>query len=179
MATDTRHWTIDDLYAIPDDGNRYEVVRGELFVTSAPTPTHETAIARLLRILSSYVEREAIGLVYAGSPVLRFEDAQVEPDLMVRREHLGNNDAWSTAPVPALVVEVLSPRTKRRDAESKRALYEDAAVGEYWMLDTERHEITVVRRGIPDLVITDELTWHPAGASAPLVFPVTLLFHGM
>jgi len=178
MATVARRWTLDELHALPNDRNKYEVIRGELFVTPAPTPTHETVAARLTHILVPYVEREGLGLVYRPQAVLQFEDSEVEPDLMVRLEHVGDSSTWASAPIPSLVVEVFSPGTKRRDQNQKRDLYLDAGVGEYWMVDPEQRALIVVRRGEANRVVTDEMSWRPAGASAALVFMVAQILDG-
>ena len=178
MATVAKRCTFDELHALPDDGNKYEVIRGALFVTPAPTPTHETVCARLTRMLDRYVEREGLGLVYHPRAVLQFEDSEVEPDLMVREEHIGGSSTWASAPIPSLIVEVFSPRTKRRDETQKRDLYMDAGVGEYWMVDPQRRAFVVIRRGHENRIVVDEMTWHPAGTAAPLVFPVAHVFDG-
>lgn len=176
MAITIKRWTLDELHALPDDGNKYEVVRGELFVTPAPTPTHETVGVRLRRILDRYVESENLGMVYTPRAVLQFEDSEVEPDLMVRREHTGDSSTWSSAPLPSLIVEVFSPTTKRRDRNQKRDLYMDAGVAEYWMVDPERREFVIIGRAPDNIVVTDEMSWHPAGASVPLTFAVARVF---
>jgi Uma2 family endonuclease len=176
MATVAKRWTLDELHALPEDGNTYEVIRGELFVTPAPTPTHGTVAARLAHILVRYVEREGLGLVYFPRAVLQFEDSEVEPDLMVRQEHEGDSTTWASAPIPSLIVEVFSPSTKRRDENQKRDLYLDAGVPEYWMVDPERRAIIVITRGQANRVVTDEMSWHPAGAAAALVFPIARVF---
>ena len=178
MATVTKRWTLDELHSLPDDGNKYEVVRGELFVTPAPTPTHETVCARLSRILTRYAELEGLGLVYHPRAVLQFEDSEVEPDLMVRREHTGDSGTWSSAPVPSLIVEVFSPSTRQRDQNQKRDLYMDAGVGEYWMVDPERRAFIVIRKGRDNVVITDAMTWHPESAASPLVCDLARVFDG-
>ena len=178
MAAVAKRWTLDELHSLPDDGNKYEVVRGELFVTPAPTPTHETVCARLHRILDRYVDHAGLGMVYRPRAVLQFEDSEVEPDLMVRQEHLGDSSSWASAPVPSLIIEVFSPSTRRRDAGQKRDLYMDAGVGEYWMVDPDRRVIVVIRRGLENVVVADEMSWQPAGATAALVFPVARVFDG-
>ncbi len=175
MATAAKRWTLDELHALPNDGNKYEVIRGELFVTPAPTTTHENVSVRLTRILDRYVEGEGLGFVYRPRAVLQFEDSEVEPDLMVRHEP-PDGSPWDTAPIPSLIVEVFSPRTKRRDEHQKRDLYMDAGVGEYWMVDPVKRAIIVIRRGQTNVVVTDEMSWHPAGASTPLVFALTRVF---
>ena len=176
MATVTKRWTLDDLNTLPDDGNKYEVVRGELFVTPPPTPTHETVCAVLHRILDRYVEAETLGMVYTPRAVLRFEDSEVEPDLMVRQKHVGDSSTWPSAPIPLLIVEVFSPSTQRRDVNQKRDLYMDAGVGEYWMVDPDRRAIIVVRKDRENELVTDEMTWHPASVREPLIFAVARVF---
>ncbi|HEY2165238.1 MAG TPA: Uma2 family endonuclease, partial [Gemmatimonadaceae bacterium] len=85
VAIKTKLWTLDDLHSLPDDGNSYELVRGELFVTPAPTGQHESILAALSALLTPYVVENRLGLVYRPRAVFRFEDSEVEPDLMVRQ----------------------------------------------------------------------------------------------
>ena len=87
MATETTQWTLEELHRLPDDGNRYELVRGTLFVTPAPSNPHEAISARLTRILDPYAAKHALGDVYRPRAVMLFEGSQVEPDLMVRQPH--------------------------------------------------------------------------------------------
>ena len=61
MAPDVKAWTVSDLATMPDDGQRYEVIDGELFVTPAPALRHQDAIMRLVLLLAPYVEVQAIG----------------------------------------------------------------------------------------------------------------------
>ena len=175
MATVAKRWTIDEMHALPDDGNKYEVIRGELFVTLAPTYEHSRIVAQLTRILVPYVEREGLGLVYHPRAVLRFEDSEVEPDIMVRNEAEENAD-YENAPVPSLIVEVFSPSTKNLDKTHKRDSYMDAGVGEYWMVDARERLITVIRKGQENAPLTDEISWNPPEVSAPLVFAIQKVF---
>ncbi|MEO7359410.1 MAG: Uma2 family endonuclease, partial [Gemmatimonadaceae bacterium] len=64
MATETKQWTLAELRSLPDDGNRYELVRGALFVTPAPSNPHERIAARLTRILDPYAAKHGLGDVY-------------------------------------------------------------------------------------------------------------------
>lgn len=177
MATAQKKWTLEELHSLPDDGNKYELIRGQLFVTPAPTDPHETAGARLTRLLDRYVERQGLGYVYRPRAVVRFEDSEVEPDLMVRQPHPNPDDPdWATAPTPSLVVEIASRSTRRRDREEKRALYMDAGVPEYWIVDADKRTITVVKQNSTDSVATDMLSWHPQGASEPLQFQLVDVF---
>ena len=71
MAQTTDDWTLDQLHRLPDDGNKYELVRGELFVTPPPSVGHEELVAVLARILRGYVETWRLGRVYTPRSVLR------------------------------------------------------------------------------------------------------------
>lgn len=175
MAEATKVWTLEELHSLPDDGNKYELVRGELFVTPSPTNDHETITAYLNHVLVPYVA--PLGLfVYHARSVVRFEGSEVEPDLMVRVPTRGLGNAWEKAPVPILVVEVLSPSTRRRDFNQKRDFYMDVGVEEYWIVDQDRRTITSIRRDRDDIVAHDRLEWSPAGASAPLDISVAAVF---
>src|SRR5437879_10945231 len=85
MATQTKRWTLEELHSLPDDGNKYELVRGDLFVTPPPSEEHETILARLHALLIPYVAANALGMVYSPRSVVRFDGSEVEPDLMVRQ----------------------------------------------------------------------------------------------
>jgi Uma2 family endonuclease len=175
MATKLKRWTLEEVHSLPDDGNKYELVRGELFVTPAPSPDHERIAGRLTRILVPYVESHRLGTVYHPRNVLRFEGSEVEPDLMVRSE-LERGMRWEDAPVPILVVEILSTSTWRRDHNQKRSLYMDAGVAEYWIVDPENSAITSIRPGHADVVSKETLVWSAKGASSSLTIDLREVF---
>jgi Uma2 family endonuclease len=176
MATRTKQWTLEEVHSLPDDGNKYELVRGELFVTPPPSEDHETILARLSRILDPYVAANGLGMVYHPRSVMRYEGSEVEPDLMVRQPRTDKGRDWDEAPTPVLIVEVLSGSTRRRDHVQKRELYLDAGVSEYWIVDPESTSIRVVGPGRADVVITDRLTWSPQGAEHSLIVDFAAVF---
>ncbi|MEP6834077.1 MAG: Uma2 family endonuclease [Gemmatimonas sp.] len=175
MATLEKRWTLEELQRLPDDGNRYEVVRGELFVTPAPRRNHEIILARLHDMLTSFVRANNLGLVFHRA-IIRFDGSQVEPDLVVQQAHFIGEANWDTAPTPILVVEVLSDVTRRRDLGAKRVLYLDAGVAEYWVIDEEAKRVRVIRKGLADVVVTGEMRWRPVTAAETLEFDVASLF---
>ena len=175
MASEMRPWTLEELHRLPDDGNKYELVRGELFVTLAPAPEHEEILARLSAILTPFVLKHGLGLVYRPRAVVRREGSEVEPDLMVRAAEPRGTD-WERAALPVLLVEVLSPTTRRRDLVQKRDFYMDVGIPEYWIVDGEARTVRVVRPGTADHVATDVLTWTPERAAEPLVIEMRELF---
>jgi Uma2 family endonuclease len=176
MATTTKRWTLEELHSLPDDGNKYELVRGELFVTPPPTPTHETIVARLSGLLEPYVRAQHLGLVYHPRSVVRFEGSEVEPDLMVRQPPPSRDAAWEDWHPPSLVGEVISESTRRRDRLQKREFYLAAAIGEYWIVDGEQRTVSTVRAGHDEVVERDRLVWLPAGVSVSLTIDLEDLF---
>jgi Uma2 family endonuclease len=171
-----RPWTLDELHRLPDDGNKYELVRGELFVTPAPTENHEMVAARLNAVLVPFVTRNRLGLVLHPRAVFRLEGSEVEPDLMVRQPKKAGARDWDESPIPILIVEILSPTTRLRDRGRKRSFYMDSGVPEYWIVDPDEHTITRVRAGAKDETIGDRLTWSPAGARESLVVDLAEVF---
>lgn len=170
MVNRTRGWTIAELYRLPDDGNKYELVRGQLFVTPPPTDAHETIAARLARLLDPYVAANELGLIYRPRAVVRIgSDTEVEPDLMVRQPQDVPDATWKNAPIPILIVEIESDSTRRRDRVYKRGVYMNAGIAEYWIVDGDARTIRAVRPGQEDVVASHSLEWHPDGAEQPLV----------
>jgi Uma2 family endonuclease len=177
MATDSATWTVAQRDRLPDDGNKYEVVDGELFVTPAPLIRHELIVRELRRLLDPYVLEHALGAEFDSlTDVIGGEKDVVMPDVVVfpfTRETAPAS--WAEAPRPILVAEILSPTTWRRDVGPKRNLYVALGVPDYWIVDADERAVTVVRAGYADERVTDVLRWHPAGASRALEIDVATL----
>ena len=176
MALSTISWTLAELDRLPDDGNKYELVDGELFVTPAPSPTHEQLASVLHAILAPYVRAQGLGHVYTPRALVRTDGSEVEPDLMLRPATSTLPETWEQMPAPSLVVEILSRTTRRRDREQKRRFYLRIGVAEYWMVDRWSGSIHVVRPDVEDLVSETVLEWRPTGASEPLRIDVAAYF---
>jgi Uma2 family endonuclease len=169
----TEPWTLEQLDRLPDDSNRYELVGGELLVTPPPSEAHETIVARLNALLVPFVIANNLGLVYHPRSVVQVGGERAEPDLMVRPEspHTG----WANAPIPILVVEVLSRSTRERDPGTKRHFYMKVGVAEYWVVDREAAVVRQFRGGEEQRVATT-LTWAPPGTRATLEIDVRTIF---
>ena len=176
MAEHIRKWTLRELHRLPDDGNKYELVRGELFVTPPPSNAHEELAAVLTRMLEPYVASQRLGRIYRPRAVIRVLGSEVEPDLMVRPVPTHASVTWEQAPLPLLVVEILSDATRRRDHSQKRSLYMDAGIPEYWIVDGESRAIAVARPGAEISLCRETLTWHPRGADEAYVLEVARFF---
>jgi Uma2 family endonuclease len=143
MSTTTRRYTYADLLDTPDDGNRYEIIDGELIVSAAPLVVHQWFLYLLSRRFGNHVDRERVGRVlFAPIDVLFSTGDTVEPDLMfIRTERLHILGAAVVNGVPDILLEVLSPSTRGRDLGIKFALYESQGVPEYWVADPEVPEL--------------------------------------
>ena len=176
MAHQLKPWTLAELHRLPDDGNKYELVRGELFVTPAPSTAHEAIVDVLASRLEPYVKTHGLGRVLRPRSVVRLEDSETEPDSMVRLTPRPLPTDWADMPRPMLLVEVLSSSTGRRDQVMKRNLYVDGGIPDYWIVDGERRTVRIVRPGADDISTSDAVTWHPAGATEPLAIDLPQLF---
>jgi Uma2 family endonuclease len=172
-------WTADDIQDMPDDGQRYEVIDGELFVTPAPSFDHQAAAALLFRRLADYLDREPVGDVLFSPADITFSPRRaVQPDVFVV-PRVGDHRprSWSEVKALILAVEVLSPSTARLDRVVKRKLYRDEKVSEFWIIDLDAR--TFERSTPMDSrvdVIDATLEWHPQGASGPFVLDVAEYF---
>lgn len=124
MSAAPRPLTYEDLLETPDDGNRYEILGGELIVSPAPTPMHQRVLARLFRLIDRFVQDKNAGELFFAPLDVRFDPHDiVEPDLLfIRRERLDIIDEKLIEGAPDLVVEVLSPSSRGRDRVRKMAL---------------------------------------------------------
>jgi Uma2 family endonuclease len=170
MDLATRSWTVAERDRLPDDGNRYEVVDGEPFVTPTPAPRHQVLVKRLFLRIHAFVEAQGLGCAFdSGTDVIFSPRDVVVPDIAVYpvvEDALPRN--WADAPKPTLVVEVRSDSTWRRDVGPKRRLYVAREVPEYWIVDGDERSITIARPGYDDVVVHDVLRWRPQGAAEAL-----------
>lgn len=140
-------WTYDDYLRLPDDGNRYEVIHGVLYVTPAPNFKHQFSVVKLVSALDGFISERELGVVLAApfDVLLPVGIASpVEPDVMFfRTGNAPQEDDKNFQGAPDLIVEVLSPRTRSRDRRIKLQAYQDAGVPEYWMADPSSRMVVV------------------------------------
>jgi Uma2 family endonuclease len=141
-------WTYDDYARLPDDGRRYEVIRGNLYVTPAPVYDHQFVILQISRRLANFGEETGLGSpMIAPFDVLLPERiaSPVQPDVIF---FLAGNEPRSGDKnfqgVPDLVVEVESPSTRKRDRTIKRDAYRDAGIPEFWRVGFSPRAVTVL-----------------------------------
>lgn len=133
--------TLAELDALPDDGQRYELIDGFVFVTPAPLPIHQWAVRRLIQVVDRVCPED---LVWLPSPV-DFRPGgprSFQSDLVIcRPEDIG---ASAIEGAPTLVIEVLSRSTRFADLFVKRNAYATAGVPHYWIVDPERESLLVL-----------------------------------
>lgn len=151
MASNIKHlMTVADLDALPDDdGKRYELIEGELFVSCAPGLPHQLVLKNILVALATYLENNPIGTVVPGPGAVFSNYDAVIPDVVFvtseRWDSVTENDRFVAA--PDLVIEIVSPgsENRARDLKAKRRVYGKYGVKEYWVVDGENRSVLVFR----------------------------------
>ena len=141
--------TYDDLARMPDDGLRHEIIDGVHYVTPAPVLRHQRVVVRLLTAIANYLEAHPVGEILAAPLDVVFTPWDVvEPDLLfVAADQRSIVTEPNIQGAPALVVEILSPGTKKRDLGIKQELFDRGGCREYWIVDPEANTVTIHRRG--------------------------------
>ena len=172
------YYTADMVRALPDDGNRYEVVYGELLVTPSPRPWHEIIQVRLLAALDRYLEEQRIGVVLGSRGDISWgPDVLMSPDVFVVPLEQARALDWSKMQDLLLVTEVLSPSSARHDRFVKRRRYQEAGVPVYWIVDGDERRVEVWTPADTFPVFeTERLVWRPAGTGQPFVMELAELF---
>jgi Uma2 family endonuclease len=171
------YYTADMVRALPEDGNRYEVVYGELLVTPAPTVWHEVVQRRLLVALDHYLGTNAIGVVFGSRADISWgPDVLVSPDVFVVPLEQARTLDWAQMRNLLLLAEILSPSSVRYDRFIKRRRYQETVIPLYWIVDPEecRVEIWKPADTLPRLE-HEVLTWHPEGAAEAFSLPLSQL----
>ena len=142
--------TVADLEKYPDDdGNRYELIEGELYVSTAPGLPHQFALQNLQVALVNFLRKNPIGRVVSAAGAVFSNFDAVIPDLVFvsneRWTQIVANDRFNAA--PDIVIEVLSPgnENRRRDLDAKRRLYHKYGVQEYWVIDQQNPSVLIYR----------------------------------
>ena len=144
---DTR-LTYDDFLLFPDDGKRHEIIDGVHYVTPSPNRRHQRLVGRLYLEIARHLESHpGLGEVFlAPFDVVLSRFDVVEPDLLfIAGDQPEILTAQNVQGPPALVIEVLSKSTRKRDAQTKRRLFERTGVREYWLVDPELDTVQVFR----------------------------------
>lgn len=142
-STLTKLVTYDDYRELPDDGNQYQIIGGELYKTAAPFSRHQQTVRNIFRVIDKYVVKNDLGETYFApfDVVLSMTDV-VEPDIFfIANDRLQIITEKNIVAAPDFIVEVLSDSTKHIDRVQKKELYENHEVKEYWIADPDQELI--------------------------------------
>ncbi|MCC6790603.1 MAG: Uma2 family endonuclease [Thermomicrobiales bacterium] len=144
-SSQIRALTDEDLQTIPADGNRYELINGEIRMSPAPSTLHQTIVVQLTELLNRQVREGGLGAVFvAPFDVKLSRHLVLQPDLLfVARDRLSIVSESGVNGAPDLVIEVLSPSSRQFDTGAKASLYADYGVREYWIVDPNDKTISV------------------------------------
>jgi Uma2 family endonuclease len=160
------YYSAEMVRTLPDDGNRYETVHGELLVTPAPRHWHQEVLSRLFVRLHAYVATYPKAHLFQSPADISWgPDILVQPDLFVADLEEARTLDWAKVQTLLLAVEVLSPSTERHDRFTKRRLYQEVGIPQYWIVDPDRHVVEVWKPESQFPTVERELiVWKPEGA---------------
>lgn len=174
-----QEWTHEMWEQLPEDGKRYEIIDGELFVSPAPTWDHQDLLAELYDLLRDYLKQHPVGPVRWSPADIQIDNRNVvQPDLFVAPLIHGRKPRdWKDLTSLLLVIEVLSPGTAQLDRARKRPLYQRFNVPEYWIVDGDARLIERWRPAdIRPEILDTTIEWQPDPALPPLVIDIPALF---
>ena len=138
-------YTSADYWALPD-GQRAELINGKLYAMAPPTLTHQRLVAKFTQLLSSYIDFHAGQCMVIPAPfavnLLADDDIWVEPDISVICDPDKLSEKGCSG-APDLIIEIVSPTNGKMDYVTKNALYADAGVREYWIVDPQKRTVVV------------------------------------
>jgi Uma2 family endonuclease len=150
-STPKIQFTYEDYLELPDDGKRYEIIDGELYMSTAPTTNHQRIAGNFFGLLFIYLRSHPIGILMSAPLEVFFSKTNLaQPDVVfISNERQNVVKAEHVKGAPDLVIEVLSPGTEKRHRTVKLKMYAKFGVGEYWMAkeNTATGEIFRLRDG--------------------------------
>jgi Uma2 family endonuclease len=180
MPDTARRYTVDEVLAFPADGNRYELVDGELLVTPAPGTRHQVVLGRLHLAVANHVEKyPEVAVLFSPADISWDREKLVQPDLFVIPAS-EMSATWTTVRTLLLAAEILSPSSARGDRLVKRQLYQRQGDATYWIVDPDAALVEVwhPEDDRPEIV-TDMLRWQVAPDAEELALPLASLFENL
>lgn len=139
-------WQYEDYLRLPDDGRRYEIIGGALYVANAPSYEHQYTVYKLARLLGDYAEERQLGVVIGATFEVHLDETSkpVQPDILfLRNEQALSPGVQYFTGAPTLIVEVISPSSIRLDRQTKFDAYEQTGVQEYWLVNPKVRSVEV------------------------------------
>jgi len=141
-------FTYEDYIQLPDNGKRYEIIDGELYMIPAPSLGHQRTIRRFLYAIEDFLQDNPVGEVFPAPTDVIFSDINIlQPDIVfIGKERFAILTRENIQGAPDLVIEVLSTGTQKRDRTLKLNIYSKFGVPEYWMANHDRATVEIWRR---------------------------------
>ncbi len=154
----TLQWTSQDLLGLPDNGKRYEIIKGELYISKQPHYNHQVVCSQVGFLLKTWSRQTSAGIVYPAPGIIFADDDDVAPDVVwisKERADVALEADGKLHLAPELVVEVLSPdnNNEKRDREVKLKLYSRRGVSEYWRVSWPKRQLELYRRNPAELAL--------------------------
>jgi Uma2 family endonuclease len=146
-----RKASIEEFWALPESVLPTEYINGEIIMAPTPTVTHQTVLRNIFRAVDGFVQRNVLGnVLFSPLDIVLPTSEVVQPDLFFfttkEWEQIGSPKRIQG--VPSLAMEILSPGSVKHDTITKRKLYEQNKVREYWIVGPEAVTIAqLVLRG--------------------------------
>jgi Uma2 family endonuclease len=178
MPNTAPRYTAEEVLAFPEDGNRYELVGGELLVSPAPSEPHQIVLGEFFVGLHGYLSpyRQVARVFFSPADIIWGPNDYVQPDLFVVPADEVTGD-WRDCQHLLLAIEVVSPGSARADRWKKRRLYQTRGVATYWVVDVDAQLVEVWH---PDderpEIVTDALPWRVAPDAPEWVVELPGLF---
>ncbi len=164
-------WTYADYLNFPDDGRRYEIIAGELYMSNAPNSDHQSTVTEISRQVANFVVAHKLGKVLVAPFEVHLSEMSrpVQPDvLFVKAARWPNTKIQFFDGAPDLVVEVISPSSSRLDRVVKFTAYEEACVAEYWIVNLHSKEVEVYTLSAGEYALFGEFSGSEVIKSAVL-----------
>ena len=173
-------YTVDQVRAFPDDGQRYELVEGMLLVTPQAAPDHQIVAGRLMTELANYIRPAGLAHVVGPGEIEVAPKLHLEPDGLVIPADFRPGSKWTDISGWWLAAEVLSPSSKYYDRDYKLDAYLGVGVEEMWLVDLDRRCIDVSAPDGRRLVSHSKtVEWRPRQMPDALELDVSELFRGL
>ncbi len=166
-------WTYEDYLRLPDDGRRYEIIQGVLYVANAPSYDHQFSVLKIATKFEVWAETQKAGVVITAPFEVHLPGIAkpVQPDILfIAKKRIPTPGTQIFEGAPDLIVEVLSPGSLRLDQHVKFGAYEQAGVREYWIVDPKTRAITVysLPENSPEYILLGQFTGNEAVQSRVL-----------
>jgi Uma2 family endonuclease len=160
-------WTYEDYLRLPDDGRRYEIIQGVLYVANAPSYDHQFSVLKIATKFEVWAETQKAGVVITAPFEVHLPGIAkpVQPDILfIAKDRTPSPGTQIFEGAPDLIVEVLSPGSLRLDQHVKFGAYEQAGVREYWIVDPKTRAITVysLPENSPEYILLGQFTGNEA-----------------